>query len=37
MHNGSFVNYPTIRRELIAEGAVFDSENDSEVGARFVA
>jgi glutamate synthase domain-containing protein 1 len=40
VHNGSFANHPThptIRRELIAEGAVFNSENDSEVGARFVA
>ena len=37
VHNGSFANHATIRRELIAEGAVFDSENDSEVGARFVA
>lgn len=37
VHNGSFANHATIRRELQAEGAVFDSENDSEVGARFVA
>jgi glutamate synthase domain-containing protein 1 len=37
VHNGSFANHATIRRELAAEGAVFDSENDSEVGARFVA
>ncbi|RKS80503.1 glutamate synthase domain-containing protein 1 [Motilibacter peucedani] len=37
VHNGSFANHATIRRELIAEGAVFDSDNDSEVGARFLA
>lgn len=37
VHNGSFANHATIRRELQAEGAVFDSDNDSEVGARFVA
>ncbi|WP_045877986.1 glutamine amidotransferase [Pseudofrankia sp. DC12] len=37
VHNGSFANHATIRRELIAEGVQFDSENDSEVGARFVA
>ena len=37
VHNGSFANHATIRRELEAEGVVFDSDNDSEVGARFVA
>ncbi len=37
VHNGSFSNHATIRRELRAEGVKFDSENDSEVGARFVA
>ncbi|MGY1753695.1 hypothetical protein [Blastococcus sp. SYSU D01042] len=37
VHNGSFANHATIRRELKAGGAVFDSDNDSEVGARFVA
>ena len=37
VHNGSFANHATIRRELQAEGVVFDSDNDSEVGARFVA
>ncbi|MBL7495445.1 glutamine amidotransferase [Frankia sp. CNm7] len=37
VHNGSFANHATIRRELAAEGVRFDSENDSEVGARFVA
>lgn len=37
VHNGSFSNHATIRRELRARGVVFDSENDTEVGARFVA
>lgn len=37
VHNGSFHNYPTIRRSLAARGVRFDSENDTEVGARFVA
>lgn len=37
VHNGSFANHATIRRELRAEGVEFDSENDTEVGARFLA
>ena len=37
VHNGSFANHATIRRQLRAEGVDFDSENDSEVGARFIA
>ncbi|WP_066906667.1 glutamine amidotransferase [Millisia brevis] len=37
VHNGSFSNHATIRRDLLARGAEFDSENDTEVGARFVA
>jgi glutamate synthase domain-containing protein 1 len=37
VHNGSFANHATIRRELRAVGVHFDSENDTEVGARFVA
>ena len=37
VHNGSFANHATIRRELRSQGVQFDSENDSEVGARFVA
>src|SRR5882757_3888353 len=37
VHNGSFANHATIRRELQAAGVRFDSENDTEVGARFVA
>lgn len=37
VHNGSFANHATIRRALQAEGIAFDSENDTEVGARFVA
>ncbi|MER6981742.1 glutamine amidotransferase [Streptomyces carpinensis] len=37
VHNGSFSNHATIRRELRTRGVVFDSDNDTEVGARFVA
>ncbi|MFA7514559.1 MAG: glutamine amidotransferase [Mycolicibacterium vanbaalenii] len=37
VHNGSFANHATIRRELRAAGVAFDSENDTEVGARFIA
>lgn len=37
VHNGSFANHATIRRELRAAGVRFDSDNDTEVGARFVA
>ncbi|WP_441959735.1 glutamine amidotransferase [Mycolicibacterium houstonense] len=37
VHNGSFANHATIRRELRRAGVEFDSENDTEVGARFVA
>jgi methylamine---glutamate N-methyltransferase subunit A len=37
VHNGSFANHATIRRELRSAGVQFDSENDTEVGARFIA
>ncbi|MBB2947596.1 amidophosphoribosyltransferase [Actinoplanes lutulentus] len=37
VHNGSFANHATIRRHLVAQGVVFDSDNDTEVGARYVA
>lgn len=37
VHNGSFSNHASIRRDLVAAGAEFDSMNDTEVGARFVA
>ncbi|WP_101951525.1 glutamine amidotransferase [Mycobacterium sp. 3519A] len=37
VHNGSFANHATIRRDLRAAGVEFDSENDTEVGARFIA
>ena len=36
VHNGSFANHDTIRRELAAEGVVCDTDNDSEVAARFL-
>ena len=37
VHNGSFANHASIRRDLREAGVAFDSENDTEVGARFVA
>lgn len=37
VHNGSFSNHATIRRSLKREGVVFDSDNDTEVGARYIA
>jgi methylamine---glutamate N-methyltransferase subunit A len=37
VHNGSFANHASIRRQLRAEGVPFDSDNDTEVGARYVA
>ncbi len=37
VHNGSFANHATIRRELHSAGIPFDSDNDTEVGARFIA
>lgn len=37
VHNGSFSNHASIRRELQFEGATFDSQNDTEVAARFVS
>jgi glutamate synthase domain-containing protein 1 len=37
VHNGSFSNHATIRRELERAGITFDSDNDSEVAARYIA
>jgi methylamine---glutamate N-methyltransferase subunit A len=37
VHNGSFSNYATIRRDLTDTGVRFDTDNDSEVAARFIA
>ena len=38
MHNGSFSNYASVRRQPRWRTAVeFDSDNDSEVAARFLA
>ncbi len=37
VHNGSFSNYATIRRQLAARGVHFDTDNDSEVAARLIA
>lgn len=37
VHNGSFSNYATIRRRLADAGVTFQTDNDSEVAARFLA
>lgn len=37
VHNGAFHNYASVRLNLRAKGIVFNSENDTEVGAWFVA
>jgi methylamine---glutamate N-methyltransferase subunit A len=37
VHNGSFSNYATVRRHLLDAGVRFDSDNDSEVAARYLA
>jgi methylamine---glutamate N-methyltransferase subunit A len=37
VHNGSFSNYASIRRELAGHGVAFDTDNDSEVAARYIA
>ncbi|MFT4123420.1 MAG: glutamine amidotransferase [Microbacteriaceae bacterium] len=37
VHNGSFSNHASIRRGLRAQGVGFDSDNDSEVAARYLA
>lgn len=37
VHNGSFSNHMSIKHQLERDGVEFDSANDTEVGARFVA
>jgi amidophosphoribosyltransferase len=37
VHNGTFSNYASIRRRLSAEGVRFETDNDSEVAARYIA
>ncbi|SUE29358.1 glutamine amidotransferase-like protein [Nocardia farcinica] len=37
VHNGSFSNHRSVQHELRRAGVVFDSDNDTEVGARFIA
>jgi len=37
VHNGSFSNYATVRRHLVDDGVRFDSDNDSEVAARYLS
>lgn len=36
VHNGSFSNHVMIRRRLEAKGVVFETDNDSEVAARYI-
>ena len=36
VHNGSFSNHASVRRRLEADGVTFDTDNDSEVAARFL-
>jgi methylamine---glutamate N-methyltransferase subunit A len=36
VHNGSFSNHDTVRRELRARGVQCETDNDSEVAARFL-
>jgi len=37
VHNGSFSNHASVRRDLIERGHHFDTDNDTEVGARLIA
>ena len=37
VHNGTFSNYARVRRNLMDAGIRFDTDNDSEVAARFIA
>jgi glutamate synthase domain-containing protein 1 len=37
VHNGSLSNHSAVRRALLGEGVRFDSDNDSEVAARYLA
>lgn len=36
VHNGSYANHNSIRREMARDGITCDSWNDTEVGARFI-
>jgi glutamate synthase domain-containing protein 1 len=36
VHNGSFSNHASIRRSLEDRGVVFETDNDSEVAARYI-
>jgi len=36
VHNGTFSNYATLRRRLIDAGERFETDNDTEVVARFI-
>ena len=36
VHNGSLSNHNNLRRELVSEGMVFETQNDSEVAAAYL-
>ncbi|HXY45382.1 MAG TPA: hypothetical protein VEH29_14420 [Acidimicrobiales bacterium] len=36
VHNGSFSNYASVRRDLLDSGVLFATDNDSEVAARYI-
>lgn len=37
VHNGSLSNHNSLRRKLVREGMTFETENDTEVGAAYLA
>lgn len=37
VHNGSLSNHNSLRRKLVREGMKFETENDTEVGAAYIA
>ena len=37
VHNGSLSNHNSLRRRLVREGMTFETENDTEVGAAYIA
>ena len=37
VHNGSLSNHNSLRRKLVREGMTFETENDTEVGAAYIA
>ena len=37
VHNGSLSNHNSLRRKLVRDGMTFETENDTEVGAAYIA